>query len=452
MSEFTAIESKTDYQIISAVISNSDRNTDLFVDIKRLISSFQIFEHIEKPYLTAEVLFADTSNLVQDIDFQGGEKLTLEIAQSEERNEGLFIEKEFLIDRIETVSRADEVTDAVILHCIEYHVFKSSLQNISRSYIGSSGSMISKISTEYLERDVMVLGDELNTDMKVIVPNLNPLEACRWLTKRSLSQDGMPYYFYSVLGVKNLIMRDLGNILSDPVINTDVPFIYAPSLNSGGTNQKKYYNIMNFKIADTEDLISLISEGLVGGEYYFYNTLTAVPYRVKFDVEEVFQELAQKNLLGGENERFVYAPDYKLKDKKISKYDSRSVTQISQSGAFQNGLRNYKSYQDDTTAGSHRKKIMAASLKSFLSKSPIEITVKGREFLTGDENYTIGKVIRVLFLDTGSNTENQERLLFDTKKSGDYVICSAKHVFDAESYNTTLLCGRLGALPEDIVL
>ena len=64
MSEFTAIESKTDYQIISAVISNSDRNTDLFVDIKRLISSFQIFEHIEKPYLTAEVLFADTSNLV----------------------------------------------------------------------------------------------------------------------------------------------------------------------------------------------------------------------------------------------------------------------------------------------------------------------------------------------------------------------------------------------------
>ena len=37
MSEFTAIESKTDYQIISAVITNSDRNTDLSVDIKRAI-------------------------------------------------------------------------------------------------------------------------------------------------------------------------------------------------------------------------------------------------------------------------------------------------------------------------------------------------------------------------------------------------------------------------------
>ena len=389
MSDFTAIESKTDYQIISAVITNSDRNQDLSVDIKRLISSFQIFEHIEKPYLTAEVLFADTANLVQDMDFQGGEKLTLEIAHIEERNEGRFVEKEFLIDRIETISRADEVTDAVMLHCIEYHVFKSSLQNISRSYVGSTGSMISKISNEYLERDVLVLGDELNNDTKVIIPNLNPLEACSWLRKRSISQEGMPYYLYSVLGVENLVMRDLGSMLTDSVLNTDVPFIYAPSMNSGRMNKKRYYNIMDFKIADTEDLHSLISEGLVGGEYYFYNTLTAVPYRVKFDVEEVFQELAQKNLLGGENERFVYAPDYKLKDQKISKYNSRSVTQISQSGAYQNGLRNFKSYQDDNSAGSHKKKIMAASLKSFLSKSPIEITVKGREFLTGDENYTI---------------------------------------------------------------
>ena len=72
MSDFTAIESKTDYQIISAVITNSDRNQDLSVDIKRLISSFQIFEHIEKPYLTAEVLFAVRANLVHDMDFQGG--------------------------------------------------------------------------------------------------------------------------------------------------------------------------------------------------------------------------------------------------------------------------------------------------------------------------------------------------------------------------------------------
>ena len=451
MSEL-AVETRSDYQLLSAVITNSDRNVDLSVDIKRLISSFQIFEHIEKSYLTAEVVFADTSNLLQDMDFQGGEKLTLEITQSEERNEGFSIKKEFLINRIENITRADEATDAVMLHCVEYHVFKSSLQNISRSYKGSASKIISKILSEYVERDLLALGVESVNDLKVIIPNLNPLEACDWLKKRAVSETGMPYYLYSVLGVENLIMRDLGTILQDPVINKSIPFIYAPSLNSSQIGPRKYYNIMDFKISDNEDLLSIVSEGLVGGEYYFYNTMTAVPYRVKFDVEEVFQDLAANNLLGGENERFVYAPDYKLKDQKISKYNSRSVTQISQSGAFETGLQNFKSYQDDNSASNHKRKIMAAALKSFLSKSPIQITVKGREFLTADQNYTIGKVIRILFIDNMRTSTNESKLSFDSKKSGDYVICAARHVFDDENYNTTLLCGKLGSLTEDIVL
>jgi len=447
-----AIETRSDYQLLSAEITNSDRNVDLSVDIKRLISSFQIFEHIEKSYLTAEVVFADTTNLLQDMDFQGGEKLTLEICQSEERNEGFTIKKDFLINKIESVTRADEATDAVMLHCVEYHVFKSSLQNISRSYIGSASKIISKILSEYIEKDLLSLGTESVDDLKVIIPNLNPLEACDWLKKRAVSETGMPYYLYSVLGVDNLIMRDLGNMLEDPVLNKSVPFIYAPSLNTAQLGPRKYYNIIDFKISDNEDLRSIISEGLVGGEYYFYNTMTAAPYRVKFDVEEVFQDLAKNNLLGGENERFVYAPDYKLKDQKISKYNSRSITQISQSGAYENGLSNFRSYQDDNSASNHKRKIIAASLKSFLSKAPIQITVKGREFLTADENYTIGKVIRILFVDTVSSSTNQTKLSFDSKKSGDYVICAARHVFDDENYNTTLLCGKLGSLTEDIIL
>ena len=451
MSEL-AVETRSDYQLLSAVITNSDRNIDLSVDIKRLISSFQIFEHIEKSYLTAEVVFADTANLLQDMDFQGGEKLTLEISHSEERNEGFSIKKEFLINRIENITRADEATDAVMLHCIEYHVFKSSLQNISRSYKGSASKIISKILSEYVERDLLALGAESVNDLKVIIPNLNPLEACDWLKKRAVSETGMPYYLYSVLGVENLIMRDLGTILQDPVINKSVPFIYAPSLNSAQLGPRKYYNIMDFKISDNEDLHSIISEGLVGGEYYFYDTMTAVPYRVKFDVEEIFQDLARNNLLGGENERFVYAPDYKLKNQKISKYNSRSVTQISQSGSYRNGLKNFRSYQDDNSASNHKRKIIASSLKSFLSKAPIQITVKGREFLTADQNYTIGKVIRILFIDNTSTSTNQAKLSFDSKKSGDYVICAARHVFDDENYSTTLLCGKLGSLNEDIVL
>ena len=71
----------------------------------------------------------------------------------------------------------------------------------------------------------------------------------------------------------------------------------------------KYYNILDFKISETEDLQSLIGEGLVGGEYYFYDTMTAVPFRVEHNVEDNFRELATLILIGGDNERFVFGPD-----------------------------------------------------------------------------------------------------------------------------------------------
>ena len=95
MSEL-GIEKQSEYQISSAVLSNSGRTNDISFDIKNLISSFQIFEHIEKPYLTAEINIVDNVNLIQGYDFQGGEKLTIDIVQSEERNDGLGITKEFL--------------------------------------------------------------------------------------------------------------------------------------------------------------------------------------------------------------------------------------------------------------------------------------------------------------------------------------------------------------------
>ena len=47
------VEQQSEYQLVSAILSNSERNAGFDLEIKNIISSFQIFEHIEKPYLTA---------------------------------------------------------------------------------------------------------------------------------------------------------------------------------------------------------------------------------------------------------------------------------------------------------------------------------------------------------------------------------------------------------------
>ena len=65
MSEFT-IEAQSEFIINKADIS-SDR-LSVILDIKNVITDIVLYEHIEKPYVTARISFVDEANLVQDAD------------------------------------------------------------------------------------------------------------------------------------------------------------------------------------------------------------------------------------------------------------------------------------------------------------------------------------------------------------------------------------------------
>jgi len=442
----------TEVIITEAIISNSRLAETNRVDIAKIITDISIHEHIAKPYLTAHIQFLDQENLLQDLDFQGGEKLTLTLVHSENRTDGYTITKEFLIDYTTKVMKTDERNETVMIHCTEYHVFESSVQNISRAYTGSPTQMIKKIMNQYLNKNTEIAGIDNINNLKVIIPNLHPIEACEWLKNKAQSSFGLPYYFYSALGVDNLILKDLGSILEQTPINIGTPYVYAPSVHSTGEGIQKYYAIDKFSIEKTDNLSKLIRQGLVGAEHQFIDTLTNTTKKVDFRVDDdAFRPLVENNMLGGNNTKFIYGPDYAVKDVKISNYNSKVVSQISTTGAYQNNTNSFKSYNDEVTASDHKKTIVSKSMENFLGKSPISITVNGREFLTGDANYTIGQIIRIIFLD---NTQEigEQRAIIDKKKSGDYIICGALHVIKYERFDTVLLCGKLASFGEEIVL
>ena len=443
-----AAQTSTDYLIVEAVISSTRNDTQ--VDIRTLVSEFTIYEHIEKPYLTGRLTFKEEENILQDVDFQGGEKLTLTIQHLEETVSANTITKEFLIDKIENVIRVDERTELVVLHFTEYHVFDSSAQNVSKSYSGSPTSIIKTITQSFLDKEVLIEGTDDVRDMKVIIPNLNPLEAGAWLNKRATTSDGLPFFFFSALGVDNLVLKDLEKMLTQQPINEEQPYIYAPSAGDGNETTKRYL-ISNYRYESQENLLKIMRNGHVGAKYVFHDTFKGIPTNVDFDVDDVFQKLIGKNALGGENSRYNHSPEFKVKGKKIGKHNSKVISQIASSGAYDTVGATFKSYQDEKTVGGQAKKINRDSLKEFLVKTPLVITVRGREFITGDANYTIGKTIRLRFLDTNPYLDDQNAK-FDLKKSGDYLIMTAKHVFSDEGVSTELTCGRVASLGVEVEL
>jgi len=443
------VDTSSEYILTSAVIS-SDR-TEYSTEISAVTSEFVIYEHIEKPYLTMMFQFYDDANIVQTVDIQGGEKLTIKLQQTEEIDTGIEIVKEFVIDKITSVVKADDRSEMVVLHCTEYHMFESVVQNVNKCYNGSPSSIIENIITNYTNKKIVIDGVDSVNDMKVIIPNLNPITAATWLKERTTTSIGLPFFLFSPLGVNNLVLRSFEEMLKQPVENITTPYVYSSSLiNSVGMS--KYYAIQNYRYESSDNLTRLINAGLVNSTYSFYDIHRGIPETINFKAENMFETLTTLNLLGGENKRYNYASDYKIKDKKISNYSSHTISKISSTGAYRGrDTAEFRSYGDETLGGDHNKIITSKSIKGFISKTPLMITVKGREFITGNNNYTIGKTIRIIFLDTDPASDKIAGRK-DLKKSGDYIIVGAKHSFGGETVNTELLCGRIASLGEEIQL
>ena len=71
-----------------------------------------------------------------------------------------------------------------------------------------------KIIDNNLSIKAIIDGEDSIRDMKVIIPNMHPIEAVIWLKKRCTTNDGFPFFVFSPLGVDNIVIRDLDRMLT----------------------------------------------------------------------------------------------------------------------------------------------------------------------------------------------------------------------------------------------
>ena len=74
----------------------------------------------------------------------------------------------------------------------------------------------------------------MKDNMKVVVPNMTPLEACNWIKDRTTSISGTPYYFFSTLSnLKTLHFLSLSTMLNSQNSGTR-EYYYSQSLSGAG--------------------------------------------------------------------------------------------------------------------------------------------------------------------------------------------------------------------------
>ena len=85
---------------------NSSR-ASFSLDIIDIITDFEVYEHIDKPYITGKLVVADTQRVYERFDFQGGETFKIQIQR--DQNESIEpIKKTFIIDEVLHVAKSNE--------------------------------------------------------------------------------------------------------------------------------------------------------------------------------------------------------------------------------------------------------------------------------------------------------------------------------------------------------
>ncbi len=425
--------------VIETVLLQSDRLEQPF-ELNRITTDIEIYESMTRPFLTGKIAIVENSNLLNNIDFLGGEKLTISIKSLEAETHGsapIPITKTFYIDEIIFNQKGGDHTEVIAFHLVEDIEFESNLQNINKFFNGNVSRTMKKIANQYLNKNINTSLGSVNSSISVIVPNMHPLESLTWLTKSISSQDGYPYYLFSSFVSDELILADLGSLIESPSVNKDGPYRNWQAATLSDDPNVNSRTMIAYNVEKSDNLYNLINHGFIGANYSYIDTLTNKTNNFDFNIIEDLIKPISKTLLPKEQRNATISPLYKnsIDDKPFQESISVAKTFIGGSNAFKNTTSDFDlSYSENSSLADYKQGTVANALYALLQKSPLTVTVNGTPFLKGDMHYTIGRNVTLHFLTSITDKSTDEEKL-DIKKSGDYLIYAAKHSFKREKYD-----------------
>lgn len=429
--------------VIKSCILGSPRSTAT-IDITSCVGDFEIYEHIDKPYLTGNISFADFDNIISTIRFGGDEHIELTISKPGESND---ITKKFHLDKIRHSGKANQNTEVYFFHMTQDTDYESNLVDVNKYYEGKALDIIKNILSDYTNLTLNNYDTFNNIDsknkFKVIIPHMNPMEAITWIKDKAQTSNGLPFLLFQTLKDDGLNVIDLETMLNNNIVNKNIPFVDWESVSQSDRSFKSH-QIISANFSNTENLYKYINEGYVGANYQIYDMKRGIPTNVHLDIEKTFEKLKNSGVLKQNLFDFVFPVGSNYNGQNISTLGSRFKQMNSIIGSYNQGYSNYNSYNEEVSKADYLKEIEGKAIKNILLKSAMTVTIHGQHLLESKNNFTIGNKMRFLFLKNSEINSTDPTQLLDQRKSGDYLVLAASHSFTKPSnYNVTLYCSKL---------
>jgi len=471
-------QSSSAYSFVLELAEIASPNLVTPIDVKNLVIDIDIFENIDKPYLTGSVIMLDDNNLYSQIKFNGIQTIKLGFRLPEKEYKTVY--KKFYIDKIVKNIRASDRESTLMFHIIEDIGFVSEYINVNKAISGKGSEIITNLVREYFDRKVFFVDKdnitEAQTPFKLMVPNLTPIETINWVLDRMSADDGSPFYIYSTLsGVETskdktnsgLFLKNWQTMINQ---NNRIkqPFTFSSAqVNKSNTSiEQQMFSIQSHHDNDVGDITTINDYGFVNAKFLFHDVNTnrtyipgyeqptitnganqSLPYGKRWTAKGMLDNvLANRKLTGTiadrypSNGRIPYNLNSEPSERNPSsnpllhtRPESRLVSQVFSSSTQDTQYYSYLEGRNDTE---HLTKINSKALKNWVNFAPLTFAIPGRLFLNGSLNATIGVKYNLEFI-----SSKGEELVEDNLRSGDYIMFAARHTFSRDAGYTVHFTG-----------
>jgi len=433
-------QSSTDYIIKSVEITGDN---GVVINCANLIAQLEIFENLDRPFLTGKMMMRDDINFFDGIYFNGTERCKILLEQP--ISSGVSLELNFILRKVDAVRKTNDQTEVMSISLLEENAFNSQLRKISKSFSGSPDEIIEKLMTEIGQSvDMPAIKPAQSGSIKYLVPYLTAFQAADTVKNRTSTENGLPYFLFKTMSNKNIQFKSLEEMMTTPPWNQNKPYRYSKAFASQSLNltqEEASYIVEQFSYAAKDDTMTLIEAGSVSAVVDMIDVTSGVKERFSYNAEEMFQKLYDANVLeAGYNP--VISSSYKNGDLNLVNAPAKNISRIVMNSTYSD----YKNLSQEETAGQFKLDFMRRAFKNLLFKNSITIRVPGVHYLQG-VNRSIGTQIEFYYPNNNAAALEglgSDRDLKDRKRSGKYVIYSARHLFVANKHTVDLTAVKLG--------
>jgi len=443
-----AVHSAEKVDIISIEL-NSDRfNKPLLLlgtekAAASIVAEINIFESINTPYLTGNMVLIDDHDIYRLADVQGTERIKIEFALP--TKESQVIELNFVLLDVEGQMKNNDTTSTLIVNMIEDIGYYNELQQISKSYQGKGENILSNILKDNLNRNLInrSLTNSHQKPFRYIAPFISPLDAAKKVLSNMTTDTGMPYFLYSSIFSKDYNLVDLETILSKKTeaFNKGSPFKFSQITSSTSDIETQATSITAMSNSNLENTLKLAKRGAVGSDYNHINLTSGKIYPTHLNVDQQIRSLISNEIIDANfksvliDNKFVADPEG-IDERSISDFNTKNKISLGIHTYPNSEYNAFKQPEFDmfTTLLETRKSIL-----NMLMKNIYEIYVPGLLFSAKNSKTSVGNKIEVEIL------TNDDQGKVDDKRSGDFMILTKRHIFNVPDslHNVSMGISRL---------